>query len=440
MSVFTRVRRRNVFIGVGVIALALGPAGASSAQFTQSTEEISGTLQILVSSGAGSDRAFEAVNEAFETRYPDVDIEFSSVPNESFASSRSSRLTAGNLDITLAQPVELPSYVSGASATDDALAADAGLFLDLTDEPFMSNFTPSVIESLRYHERSYTVPTGLSYYTGVFYNKAIFDELGLDVPTTWEEFEAVVAALQEAGITPLGIGGKDSWPAGLTMLAAVQSLYPAADDKRDLAEGLWSGSESLTGEREVEVLERVKAMYDAAQTNFSGIAYAAIPGSFATGDVAMTVDGTWNQTTIDTAVDGAFDYGYFPLPASDDAADNAVLGGKVELRMVVASNAPNTAAALAYLAFFAEPENYATFVEISGFASAQPDIPASPFLESIASYTETFSPAWDTIWVPNVDAGPAALFPFNYTAISPLGTMSVEDAAAAAQDDWDAGI
>ena len=64
----------------------------------------------------------------------------------------------------------------------------------------------------------------------------------------------------------------------------------------------------------------------------------------------------------------------------------------------------------------------------------------STFLDGISTYTSTFSPAWDTIWVSNQNAGPAAVFPFNYTAIAPLGTMSVQDAANQAQAAWSAAF
>lgn len=436
----TRGRRlRSVAAGLIGGAIALTSLAGCSGGATETEGEVTGTLQVLVSSADGSDRAFEAVNAAFEDEYPDVTVEFSSVPNDAFLAARSSRITAGNLDVTLAAPKAVPDYVTNGSASDDSLAADAGLFLDLTDEDFVGNYTPSVMEALEYDDKTYTLPTGISYYTGVFYNKAIFEQNGLEIPTTWDEFQDVVSTLRDSGVTPLGIGGKDSWPAGLGMIAAVQSLYPSTEAKEQLAEDIWTGQTQLTDDTEVEVLERVKGLFDAADPNFAGIGYDAIPGAFAAGEVAMALDGTWNQTTIDAAVNGAFDYDYFPIPVSDDASDNATLGGKVELRLAAASNAPNEAAALAYLEFFSDPEVYAGFVETAGFAPAQPDIPAGDFLESLEAYTGTFSPAWDTLWTPNVDAGAAATFPFNYPGIAPLGTGTVEEAAQAAQNDWAIG-
>lgn len=304
----------------------------------------------------------------------------------------------------------------------------------------MKDFTPSVLDSLKYNGKQYTVPIGLTYYTGVFYNKSIFDKYKLSVPTTWSEWQKLVSTLKGDGVTPLGIGGKDSWPAGLAMLAAVQGLYPTAEDKQNLSKDLWQDQANLTQGTQLEVLQRVDAIYGAAQKNFAGVGYDAIPSEFAAGQFAMTIDGTWNQPTIDQAVDGKFPYGYFPLPVSDNASDNKLLGGKVDIRLAVASNAPNKKAAMAYITFFAQSAQYKKFISTAGFAPAEPNIPLSGFLASIKDYTSTFSPAWDTVWVPNPKAGQAAIFPFNYPGVAPLGPDTVAKAAADSQSAWEAGL
>lgn len=422
-----------------VITAMVGLSACSSPTDSGAEGEVTGTLQVLTPSADSSDKAFQALNAAFEEAYPGVKVEYTTVPTNNYSSAMSSRLTAGNVDVLVAAPVEVPEYAAD-SKGNDALAAEAGTFLDLTDEPFMDNFTPSVVESLLYDGKNYVVPTGLSYYTGAYYNKDLFAELGLEIPTTWDEFLAVCDALQAAGVAPLGIGGKDSWPAGLTMLASVQGAYPTAEDKLALAASLWDGSTSLDDPEMVEILDKVQTMYDYAQPNFSGVSYSQIPGEFANGAVAMTPDGTWNAPTILSAVGENFEVGYFPIPTSDDAADNETLGGKVEIRIAIASSTKNKTAALAYLDFYSDPANYAPFVAQAGFAPAQPDIPSSEFLDSIQPYTATFTPAWDILWAPNTKAGPAALFPFNYPGIAPLGTSDAAGAAEAAQKDWAAGF
>ena len=420
--------------------LAFAGVGTVTASSASAATTPSGTLNIAVSSGDASDAAFKATNAAFEKKYPKVNIKFSSIPNNNYPAAKSSRLTAGNVDILIAAPTQLPSYVSKGSESDDSLAADNGVFLDLTKQSFMKNFTPSLLKSIAYNGKQYTVPTGVSYYTGVFYNKTMFAKDGLTVPTTWNDFVALSKKIQATGVSPLGIGGKDSWPAGLTMISAVQGLHPTLADKNALAKNIWKKKTSLTSSTATTILNRVNTMYSMAEPNFAGVSYAAVPAGFAAGKYAMTPDGTWDQPTVAAAVGSKFDVGYFPIPTSNKASDNATLGGKVDLRLAVAAATKNKTAALAYLSFFSSPKNYAKYVKMSGTAPAEPNIPASAFLTGISQYTKTFSPAWDTVWIPNSKAGASATFPFNYAGLSPLGSDSVTTAAAASQKDWLAGF
>ena len=50
-------------------------------------------------------------------------------------------------------------------------------------------------------------------YVYVFYNKAMFDEAGVSVPTTLEEFEDVLQTFVDQGIVPLAGAGAE-YPAG----------------------------------------------------------------------------------------------------------------------------------------------------------------------------------------------------------------------------------
>jgi len=424
--------------GVAVVA-TIGVLAACSSSSGGSTDgKPSGKLQLLVSSSDATDAGFRAINAAFEKKYPDVDVVFSTVSNDNYPATKSSRLTAGNLDLFVVKGMfETPSYAKD-SATDDARLAAAGGLVDLTKESFLQKFTPTLLKSQAIDGKQYSVPTGVSYYTGVFYNKKIFSDNGLKVPTTWSEFTAVVDTLKAKGITPFGMGGKDSWPAGLPMLASVASLYPNAADKQQLAKDLWTNKAKLTDPTEVKVLQQTEYVLQNSQQGAAGADYTSIPSGFAAGNFAMTVDGTWDQPTIDAAVAKKFDYGYFPFPGSDDAADNALLNGKTELQLAIPTSAKNKTAAMAWLKFFSQKKNYELFLEKSGFSSAQPDISTSTFLQSISKYTATYQPAWDQIWFANNKAGQDAVFPFNYPALKPLGSDTPEQAAQAAQKAWTA--
>ncbi len=432
---FRRGLRISAVLSAGLLLAACG----SSTDAGKSTGgKPSGTLQFIVSSAPASDAGFEAVNKAFMKKYPDVKVKFTAIPNDNWAATSASRLAAGNVDLTLAGPQQLPSYVPQDSEGDDARAAEAGVYLDLSNQPFMKRLTPSILAKTKFKGKQYDVPTGASYYTGAYYNKSIFAKYHLALPTTWNQFVALCHTLKSKGVTPLGMSGKDT--SGLAMLAAVQGLYPTAQDKDALNRTLWTKHTGLTDPQAVQVLDRVSAMYGFAQKDFAGVPYSAIPSGFANGDFAMVPDGTWSSPTIAAAVGKKFGFGYMPIPTGTSAADNALLGGKVELTLAVPSHAQNKTAALAYLDFFTQPQNYKTFVRLSGFASAEPNIPASAFLNSISGYTKTFSPAWDTIFVANPKAGSKAAFPFDYVDVAPVGQSTPQQAAAQAEKDWAAGF
>jgi raffinose/stachyose/melibiose transport system substrate-binding protein len=425
----------------GMLAGCSGSSGGSApAGGSQIATNPTGTLNLLVSSSPGSNAGFEAVDRAFEAKYPKVKVVLSAIPNANYPAAETSRLTAGIADVVVAAPTQVPSYVPKSNEANDARLAAAGGFVNLTKMPFMKNFNQSVLKGIAFNGKDYTVPTGLSYYTGAYYNKAIFAKYNLSIPTTWSQFLALCNTLKSHGVSPIGSSSGLGGQTGLEMLAAVQGLYPTTADKQSLAESLWKQKTSLTDAKPLEVMTKTKQMYDLSQENFAGVPFSSIPSDFVTGKFAMVVDGTWDTTTYQQASAGKnFSFGYFPVPTSETAANNASLAGKVELRLAAASNAKNKGAALAYLSFFSQPANYKKFVAQAGFAPSEKGIALSPFLTSIAKYTSTFEPAWDTIWTANTKAGAAAVFPFNYAAIAPMGTDTAQQAAAAAQKDWAAG-
>ncbi len=171
-------------------------------------------VNIIAPSNAPSDAGFQAVTDAFNAANPNIKATYTGVTD--YDTTRAAQLTAGTADVFVCFPRQ-PQDFTGQAATEDTLMAQAGQFVDLTDEPFMDNYTQSVLASPRsaIDGKVYAVPTGLAYATGVYYNKQIFEDLGLDVPTTWDEFEKVMTSLKQDGTTPFGFGGLDGFPAAL---------------------------------------------------------------------------------------------------------------------------------------------------------------------------------------------------------------------------------
>lgn len=99
--------------------------------------------------------------------------------------------------------------------------------LDLTDEPFAANFNKDFLEAASVDGRLYAIPRGSAEAGGILYNKKVYDELGLEVPHTWEDFLANCQAVQDAG--KVGVIGayKDDWTSQLIFLGDEYNVVQA---------------------------------------------------------------------------------------------------------------------------------------------------------------------------------------------------------------------
>jgi raffinose/stachyose/melibiose transport system substrate-binding protein len=90
--------------------------------------------------------------------------------------------------------------------------------MDITNEPFASNLTDDFKRIASLNGRLYAIPGGSSAAGTILYNKAIYRELGLSVPRTWNEFIANCQKIQAAGRTAVIATLKDTWTSQIIIL------------------------------------------------------------------------------------------------------------------------------------------------------------------------------------------------------------------------------
>ena len=122
-------------------------------------------------------------------------------------------------------------------------------------EPIDDMFDPSVFPAdlltmLEYEGHYWSMPVNIHRSNVLWYNKAVFEAQGLEVPMTKEEFFTVAKALKDAGIIPVAMGTKDGWEAG-HVFEGLLAATMGADDYR----GLWKGEVSWEDPRVTEALE-----------------------------------------------------------------------------------------------------------------------------------------------------------------------------------------
>ncbi len=91
--------------------------------------------------------------------------------------------------------------------------------VDLSKEPFIANIVESFLPTVSQNGEIFGVPSQTAMGGGILYNKKIYADLGLSVPTTWAEFEANNEKIKAAGIPPVIATFGDTWTSQLFVLA-----------------------------------------------------------------------------------------------------------------------------------------------------------------------------------------------------------------------------
>jgi len=160
----------------------------------------------LVINYDGSDpapkEAFTMVIEKFKEAHPEIDVKWNLFDHEGYKTSIRNFLTA-----------DAPDVAAWYAGNRMAPFVEAGLFEDVSDlwaEEGLDDAMASTASSMTIDGKKWGVP--YTYYQwGIYYRKDIFAEKGLEVPTNWEQFLAVCAALKADDITPITIGTKGKW-------------------------------------------------------------------------------------------------------------------------------------------------------------------------------------------------------------------------------------
>jgi ABC-type glycerol-3-phosphate transport system substrate-binding protein len=149
---------------------------------------------------------------------------------------------------------------------------------------------------------------------GLWYNKDILDEIGVQPPTTVDELEAAMAKAKEAGYQGITLSGlpqsQGEWQA-YPWITDAGFTYEAPD-----AGALEAGLERVRGWVEQGWLPQEAVNWD--QT---------VPfQQFAAGNFAFAANGNWQMGTAEA--DANFEYGVVPLPLGDTG--KVYLGGEGE--------------------------------------------------------------------------------------------------------------
>jgi raffinose/stachyose/melibiose transport system substrate-binding protein len=347
------------------------------------------TITFMTSQGWIKDSEYDLA-EAFEEQ-TGIHVEYQVVPADQYAALLTTKLNSGEVaDIWMAQSDKF-TIVTSLDVANNAV--------DLTSEEWVGRFDDTAQAQVSVDGRVYglmiwDVSDSFSY----IYNKTIFNELGLSVPTSFAEFKEVCAALLAAGVIPVYEPVADGWHHPLDFFN-VSHAYNASDP--NLVEEL-NNNETTLSEHPIfqQMIEEMGEVYNAGYWGEYAFSdeYSGLNQALADGRYAMAV---MNMTAVQEILDlgGTYsspsDFGVFPSPYVDNTVIADTPGGPAR---DIYSGSPNIDAAKAYLAFLAQPENLQYGID-QGYFNALPFSGLDFNVPSwMATAIEQYKPGTDTVY------------------------------------------
>lgn len=240
-----------------------------------------------------------------------------------------------------------------------------------------------------------------------YYNKAIFEQLGVSVPTTYDEFVAICKTAKEAGVTGLVLDDMDKWPG-----FHYESLFMGAFGGPELEQGVLDKT-LAGGFNQPQFAAGMDALANLVKEGYTTEFPNAIPHDdalrdFYAGGGAMYLTGTWAVNDMYTNMGD--NVGMFVFPAASQDIPSVPPVG-VGSGMQVSAAAKNPEACLDLLDYMFDAETGAkTWMAHGGYITpAKVDVSDMEFnplfqqLLDIADNTSVFNKNLDVLMPQNVN-------------------------------------
>jgi raffinose/stachyose/melibiose transport system substrate-binding protein len=220
---------------------------------------------------------------------------------------------------------------------------------------------------------------------GWFYNKDLLGDLGMDVPKTMDDLEAILAASKAAGQQPIILGNKDGWPIW-------HLLYNVIDQTADAEEisGIVYNDDGASYESDgikagvQKVVDWNDAGYLPADVN--AIAQADAGADFRAGKALFFPAGSWEASDMPDNI------GFFVTPPLEDGGTSKSTGS-FGYSFHIAANSDKVAAGAAFLDWMSNENAAREFFaagDIAPLAVDNPELkPGDLYKEIYDSWTST---------------------------------------------------
>lgn len=281
----------------------------------------------------------------------------------------------------------------------------------------------------------------------VEYNKTLFEQLGLKVPTTYDELVEVSKTLRDNGYAPLFFGGADGWQHVNLLLMCTSQISDTLFDECQNGEKAWTCDEMKQAMTNYKKLFDDGVMQDGS---LSSTSYSDGTTLFLAGQAGMMLLGSWwaQEYTSEDVSDAVanWDYDYFYLPALEEGLSDSKAIGGVDFGYGITKNCKNPDLAWKALVSFATGEGAQEIANDMNnhlsYPNIEPDTSAMVERDGLQNVVDEFNRSGKDIAAGLVNQRIAE--PTIETAIQEAmqgligGTYSVDEATQHIQDAQDA--
>ena len=344
--------------------------------------EALGDVTLNVLAEAGDEATLDLAIAQFTEKYPNVTIEYT--------------LRAFDDYMQIAPNVigsdDPPDVAHGNQGyTIDGLIIQGGLIIPLDDYAaeygWIDAFGDGTLDQYRFNDEGTDFGKGrlwgisaVAEFVGVYYNKEKLAAIGGTLPSTFEDFQGLLAAAADAGEIPVQLGNAEGWPA-LHVYGMVQAAYRPAAEIRDWVFGEPGATVVTPEELEAanEIVRWVEAGYFPEGVN--GVANDDAVADFINGEGVFFIAGNWNTASLQEGMGD--NVGYFAMPVGP----SGVIGGTAALALPwhITSKAEHPDLAAAFIAHMMD-EDFADELASVGRAPARESrAPISGLLSDVAA-------------------------------------------------------
>ncbi len=243
----------------------------------------------------------ETILAAFTEANPNIEVTFDPTNPPDYNATLQSQFEAG----TAPDLMYVRSFATGRGLFDQ------GFLADISDLPGLAdNFDPAMLVPWSTEDgKTYGVPM-IAVSHGIYYNVDLFNELGISIPTNWDELVAAAKTLKDNGYDGFANASGDTWTIAEIVF---MNLAPNFIGGREGRLAYLNGERCFNDEHVVAAFQALADIAPYFPADQAALTYYDSQQIFLMGEAGMWMGGSWDIPVFESEAPD-FEWSVFATP------------------------------------------------------------------------------------------------------------------------------